>query len=205
MNPYLQVRRLYDRMAPFYGPALRLLPMWRRYCEAALPWLPEGGSVLEIGPGPGVLHAQIARRARLAAGFDLSPEMLRRTWSRLRRAGLRPRLVEGNAVHLPFASGALDAVALTFVFSAIPDGQPAIDEMARVLRPGGVLVLVDAWDPGPQHRVAHGLARAWALFGDLMRDEAALMRAAGLDVIEQRAFGAFDSVRITVGRKRENA
>jgi ubiquinone/menaquinone biosynthesis C-methylase UbiE len=201
MTPYPQVRRLYDRMAPFYAPAMRLFPMWRRYCEAALPWLPDGGAVLEIGPGPGVLLAEIAERARFAAGLDLSPAMLRRTQRRLRQIGRSPRLVEGNAICLPLASESLDAVALTFVFSAIPDGQAAIDELARVLRPGGVLVLVDAWDPGPARRVAHFLARVWTLFGDVMRDEATLMRAAGLDVIAQRAFGAFDSVRITVGRK----
>ncbi len=130
--------------------------------------------------------------------------MLVRTQHHLRQSGLRPRLVEGNAIRLPFASGSLDAVALTFVFTAIPDGQQAMDEMARVLRPDGVLVLVDAWDPGPQQRIAHGLARTWALFGDLMRDEAALMRAAGLEVTEQRAFGAFNSVRITVGQKGKN-
>jgi phosphatidylethanolamine/phosphatidyl-N-methylethanolamine N-methyltransferase len=194
-------RRLYDRLAPFYAPAMRLLPMWRRYTEAVLPYLPEGGAILEIGPGPGVLLRTLSVNFPFAAGLDLSPGMLRRAQHRLSSAGLQAGLVRADAVHLPFAAACFDAVVLTFAFSAIPDGQIAMNAIARVLRPGGVVSLVDAWDPGADHRVAHWLARLWERFGDYMRDEAVLMRSAGLDVIEQYAFGAFNSIRLTVGAK----
>ena len=79
MNPSPSLayyRRLYDRMAPFYATGMRLLPVWRRYTEAVLPWLPGGEQALEIGPGPGLLLDQLSHRYRLAAGFDLSPGML---------------------------------------------------------------------------------------------------------------------------------
>lgn len=198
------IRRLYDRLAPLYGPALRLVPFWRGYTEAALPWLPDG-AVLEIGPGPGVLLATIAQTHPFAAGLDLSPGMLRKARERLQRLGLPVRLARGDAARLPFEAARFDAVVMTFAFSAIPDGDAAMHEIARVLRPGGVIALVDACDPGPQNRAAHWLAKTWTLFGDVMRDEAALMRAAGLTVIEQRQFGAFDSIRITVGRRPDTA
>jgi phosphatidylethanolamine/phosphatidyl-N-methylethanolamine N-methyltransferase len=194
---YSKYRRLYDRMAPFYAPAMRVIPFWRSYTEAVLPYLPADGTILEIGTGPGVLLKKIAARYPFAVGLDLSPGMLRRARKRLRRA----RLVQANAIHIPFAAVSFDAIALTFAFSAIPDGQAAMDEMARVLRPGGVIALVDACDPGDGHRIAHGLAKCWEKFGDFMRDEAALMRAAGLEIVERREFGAFNSIRITVGRK----
>jgi ubiquinone/menaquinone biosynthesis C-methylase UbiE len=195
---YSKYRRLYNWMARIYAPLVRLFPMWRRYIEAVLPWLLEGGAVLEIGPGPGILLQQIADRQPFAVGLDLSRGMLNRAQRRVASLD-SAQLVQGNAVRLPFAEGAFDGVVLTFTFSAIPDGQPAMDGIARVLRPGGVVALVDATQDGG--RIAYLLGQAWKLFGDIMRDEAALMRAAGLDVVEQRMFGAFDSIRITVGRK----
>jgi SAM-dependent methyltransferase len=112
-------------------------------------------------------------------------------------------LVKGDAVHLPFADGSLAAIVMTFAFSAVPDGAGAMHEFARALRPGGRLVLVDAGIPTSGNRVGAALGRLWTLFGDFMRDESALMRGAGLDVIECREFGAFDSIRLVVGLKPE--
>ncbi|MEZ4769151.1 MAG: class I SAM-dependent methyltransferase [Caldilineales bacterium] len=196
--------RLYDRMAPFYAPAMRLLPVWRRYTEEALPWLahvPAAGPVLEIGPGPGVLLEKLVRRFRLAAGFDLSTGMLAEAQTRLRTAGLPAQLAQGDAAHLPFAAGSLAAVVATFAFSAFPDGLGVMREIARVLHAGGLVVLVDAAEPDDGNRLGMALARAWEQFGDFMRDEAGLMRQAGLEVVERRNFGAFNSIRVTVGKR----
>ena len=200
---YQRYQRLYDRMAPFYAGAMRLLPVWRRYIEAVWPWLwplPASSAVLEIGPGPGVLLAQLARRFDFVAGLDLSTGMLHRAQQRLNAAGLPARLVQGDAARLPFAAASFDAVVLTFAFSAFPDGLGAMREMARVLRPGGRVILVDAGLPSDDNRIGVALARAWELFGDFMRDEAGLMEQAGLVVIERREFGAFDGIRLVVGR-----
>jgi ubiquinone/menaquinone biosynthesis C-methylase UbiE len=204
---HARYQRLYDRMAPFYAGAMRLLPVWRRYTEAALPFLwtlPAGSALLEIGPGPGVLLAQLAQRFRLAVGLDLSTGMLYQAQRRLGLAGLLALLVQGDAARLPFAPASFDAAVLTFVFSAIPDGLAALHEMARVLRPGGLLILVDAGLPGDGNLMGVALARAWELFGDFMRDEASLMAQAGLVVLERREFGAFDGVRLVVGRVRQD-
>lgn len=200
---HVRYQRLYDRMAPCYAGAMRLLPVWRRYTEAVWPWLrtlPASSAVLEIGPGPGVLLAQLARRFRLAVGLDLSTGMLQQAQQRLSTAGLPARLVQGDAARLPLAAASFDAVALTFAFSAFPDGLGAMQEMARVLRPGGLLALVDAGLPSDGNPIGVALARTWQLFGDFMRDEAGLMAQAGLTVIERREFGAFDGIRLVVGR-----
>lgn len=201
MSKPFNYRRFYDLLAPIYATGQRLLPMWRRYTEEVLPWLPPIGAVLEIGPGPGVLLEKLAGRHPLAVGLDLSPGMVREAGQRLRRAHRSTRLVRGDATHLPFASASFDGIATTFALSAIPDGLAAMREMARVLRPAGVLALVDAGYPDDGNRVGSGLARLWELGGDFMRDEAALMEQAGLDVFLRREFGAFDSIRLVVGRK----
>ncbi|MBM3136380.1 MAG: class I SAM-dependent methyltransferase [Chloroflexi bacterium] len=205
MSSSFPYQRFYDRLAPLYATAMRLLPVWRRYTEQVLPWLPPGGAVLEIGPGPGLLLAQLAGRYSLAVGLDVSPGMLQEARRRLHRANLPVRLVQGEATHLPFAAGSFDAIATTFTFSAIPDGPAALGEMARLLRPAGVLALVDAGIPGDGNPIGTGLARLWTMFGDFLRDEAALMRQAGLDVIERQEFGAFNGIRLVVGRQRVEA
>jgi hypothetical protein len=71
-----------------------------------------------------------------------------------------------------------------------------------VLRPTGVLALVDAGVPSDGNRPGRILARTWELFGDFMRDEAALMQQAGFEIIERREFGVFDGIRLVVGEKR---
>lgn len=200
---YQRYQRLYDRMAPFYARAMRLLPVWRRYIEAVWPWLwplPASSAVLEIGPGPGVLLGQLAQRFHLAVGLDLSTGMLLQAQQRMSQTGQPPLLVQGDAARLPLAAASFDAVVSTFAFSAFPDGLGAMREMARVLRPGGRVILVDAGLPSDDNRIGVALARAWELFGDFMRDEAGLMEQAGLVVIERREFGAFDGIRLVVGR-----
>lgn len=201
MSNDFDYRRFYDSIASLYGTGIRLLPMWQDYILEALPWLPQSGPILEIGPGPGWLLAQLAARYPLVVGFDLSPAMLRETRHRLQHNALPARLAQGDATHLPFAPASFSGIATTFAFSAIPDGLAAMREMARVLQPGGILSLVDAGIPSDHNPVGVALARTWELFGDFMRDEAALMRDAGLDIVERREFGAFDSIRLVVGQK----
>ncbi len=198
----MNYQRLYDRMAHIYAPLIRLLPMWQQYGRPALPWLDQKQAVLEIGPGPGLLHEQLARSHAFTAGLDLSLGMLRRAQHRLLRQALTPRLVQANAIQLPFEDNTFDGIVLTFVFSAIPDGAAALREMRRVLCPLGVVVLIDACIPSDGNAVAQGLGRMWALFGDILRDEAGLMRAAGFEVVACKEYGAFQSIRLTVASKR---
>ena len=55
-------RRFYDRAAFGYEMVVCALPMWRRYVRESLTWLPDKGDLLEVGPGPGLLMEEIARR-----------------------------------------------------------------------------------------------------------------------------------------------
>lgn len=198
-------QRFYDRVARIYAIGMPLIPMWRHYVQQVLPWLPSTGTILEIGPGPGWLLAQLAERYPLAVGLDLSPRMIREAQSHLHHVNLPAPLAQGDATHLPFATDSFGGLAITFTFSAIPDGRAAMTEIARVLCPGGVVALVDAGIPSDGNPIGVGLARLWELFGDLRRDEATLMQEAGLDIIERREFGDFNGIRLVVGRKLSDA
>jgi SAM-dependent methyltransferase len=104
-----------------------------------LRWLGDvrGRRVLDVAGGDGWWAGRLTRAGALAVSLDLDrPKMLRgRTYAD------HPGLVEGDALALPFADGAFDAVMSVCAIEHFPDGPRALDEMARVLRPGGTLVM----------------------------------------------------------------
>ena len=148
------------------------------------PLIPPGGRVLDAGGGTGATGAWLAERADLVAG-DFFPDAL--VAYRELHPGVRG-CVAADVRHQPFADAAFDAALCITVLchQSIPDPAEAVRELARVVRPGGLVCL---WEPGIRRimrahdRVTH-TARRFSL-GDLRT----LATDAGL-VIE-RATGAF--------------
>lgn len=100
------------------------------------------GDVLEVAVGTGLNFPVYPDDINLT-GIDLSEDMLDIARGRAAELGRSVALLQGNAHTLPFDDAAFDTVVCTFGLCAIPDLDAAIDEMHRVLRPGGRLVLVD--------------------------------------------------------------
>jgi SAM-dependent methyltransferase len=97
--------------------------------------------ILDVGCGTGLLTARAARalpRARVT-GCDFSRGMLRRAQGH--RASAPPGWVQGDALRLPFANGAFDALVSTEAFHWFPDQAAAVAEFHRVLAPGGRLLI----------------------------------------------------------------
>lgn len=124
----------------------------KRLLEALAP--APGERVLEIGPGTGYYTFEIA--AALAQGqvdvFDIQQDMLDHVMREANRRGVtnvRPTL--GDARQLPFADDSFDAAVLVTVLGEIPDQEQALSEVARVLRPGGRLVVGEMF--GDPHMV----------------------------------------------------
>ncbi len=108
---------------------------------------------LECGCGTGLLLERIAQFARTARGIDLSPGML----DKARERGLEVR--EGSVTSLPFADGSFDVTCSFKVLAHVPDIGAALSEMARVTRPGGV-VLAEFYNPLSFRALAKCLAPA---------------------------------------------
>ena len=104
-----------------------------------------GERILEVGPGTGYYTLELAGWVEPGGTleiFDLQQEMLDHTMRRAAEgsvANLVPTL--GDATELPYEDGSFDAVVLVAVLGEIPDQQAALSEIARVLRPGGRLVV----------------------------------------------------------------
>jgi SAM-dependent methyltransferase len=102
--------------------------------------LRDRGRVLEVGVGTGLLALRLHETGIPVFGLDLSAPMLAKL---VEKAGGAPPLplVIGDATAMPFADGAFGAAYLRWVLHLIPDWRAALAEMARVVRPGGVLLV----------------------------------------------------------------
>ncbi len=100
------------------------------------------GDVLEVAIGTGLNLEHYPADIRLT-GIELSPGMLRLARERAVELEREVDLREGDAHQLDFADGSFDTVVCTFSLCAIPNHDQAVAEMHRVLKPGGLLLLVD--------------------------------------------------------------
>jgi demethylmenaquinone methyltransferase/2-methoxy-6-polyprenyl-1,4-benzoquinol methylase len=108
-----------------------------------------GQSVLDVATGTaGVALALRAATGAEITGIDLNANMLENARLKLSRRGESGvRLVQGRAEDLPFADDSFDDVAFTYVLRYVSDPAATIAELARVLKPGGVLAGMDFYDP----------------------------------------------------------
>ena len=108
--------------------------------------LEPGARVLDIACGTGNATIPLARRGAIVTGLDMMPHLLEEARARADSEGLRIRFDEGFAETLPYPDGSFDVLVSMFgiMFSAFP--ATVVSEMARVLRPGGRLVLAN-WTP----------------------------------------------------------
>ncbi len=127
-----------------------------------------GPAILDVGVGTG-LELPLFSPASTVTGVDLSEAMLKR--ARARVLGERLAAVAGlcvmDATRLGFPDGAFDAVVAPFVMTVVPDPAATLEEFARVLRPGGEIVLVNhvGAEEGPRAAVERWLGRRSASLG----------------------------------------
>src|ERR1700753_79410 len=132
----------YDRWAPMYG--LVFGGVFSKGRDAAIQATNKiGGRVLEVGVGTGISLPQYSPNVRIF-GTDISEAMLEKAKKRV--AEFRLKNVEGLAVmdaeKLEFPDDSFDVVMAQYVVTAVPNPEAALDEFARVLRPGGELIIL---------------------------------------------------------------
>lgn len=136
------VEQAYDRWAPIYD--LVFGGVFEKGRQAAISATNKmGGRVLEVGVGTGISLPLYAPNVRVF-GTDISEAMLAKAKRRV--AEQRLKNIEGLAVmdaeHLEFPDNSFDVVMAQYVVTAVPNPEAALDEFARVLRPGGELIIL---------------------------------------------------------------
>src|SRR3984957_6943938 len=137
------VKKAYARWAPVYDLVFgKLFDRGRQAAIAAAELV--GGRILEVGVGTGISLPGYSLGNRIV-GIDLSEPMLRKARERVAEMSLTNvvRLEAMDAEHLSFADGSFDVVVALYVVSTVPNPEAALDEFARVVRPGGEIVLLN--------------------------------------------------------------
>jgi len=167
---------MFDRIAPRYDRMNRLLTggldqRWRREALARIGVGP-GDRVVDVACGTGDLAELAARRGARVLAVDFSRGML----VGAARRGVPASLVLGDGARLPVADGVNDAVTCGFALRNFESLAPALAEMARVLRPGGRLAILEVDRPERAWlRAGHGFYfdRVVPFVGGLLADRAA--------------------------------
>ncbi len=118
--------------------------------------------VLDVATGTGRLPAFLLAEPEFngrVVGLDASAGMLRQAAAKLAPFGHRAALVRQSALDLPFADAAFDAVTCLEALEFLPDDRAALREMARVLRPGGVLLITRRQGPDAAYFLRRGRSR----------------------------------------------
>ena len=179
-------RELFAPLGPTYDRYARLLsfgqdPRWRSFLVSRIP--PDAGRVLDVASGTAAVAIELVRAHpnRTVVGIDQSPEMLVAGRERVEGASLggQIELRESRAEDLPFADGEFDAVTFTYLLRYVDDVPATLRELARVVRPGGTVAMLEfglprgGWRPLWELYVRVGLPAAGAVvstgWGDVGR------------------------------------
>jgi demethylmenaquinone methyltransferase / 2-methoxy-6-polyprenyl-1,4-benzoquinol methylase len=158
-------RELFAPLGPTYDRYARLLsfgqdPRWRLFLVSRIP--ADASRVLDVATGTAAVAIELlgAGPERTVVGVDQSPEMLAAGRDRVAESGLTDRieLREARAEDLPFADGEFDAVTFTYLLRYVDDVPATLRELARVVRPGGTVAMLEFGLP-------HGVWRPlWELY-----------------------------------------
>ena len=160
-----QALELFAPLGPTYDRYANLLsfgqdPRWRRLLVSRIDAGPED-TVLDVATGTAAVALELARRTGCrVVGLDQSAEMLAEGRRRVAAAGLGDRieLVQGEAERLPFDDASFDGLTFTYLLRYVVDPEATLGELARVVRPGATIAMLEFGLP-------RGLARpAWELW-----------------------------------------
>jgi phosphatidylethanolamine/phosphatidyl-N-methylethanolamine N-methyltransferase len=203
------VGKAYARWAPVYDLVFdRIMAPGRRAAVAAA--MQAGSSIADVGVGTG-LELRYFGPSTNVFGVDISEPMLRKAQERIRADGLRNvrGLYVMDGVRLAFDDNTFDAALAPYVITVVPQPEATLDELMRVVRPGGEVILINhiAADRGPRAAFEKWLARQtrhlgwrpefpWSRIDDWYRSRT------DVELVERRTvppFGLFTLVRF---RKR---
>ena len=120
------------------------LPEFQALARRIIGDLPTGARILEVAPGPGFLAVEMAKAARFEiTGLDISRTLVEIARLNAAREGVAVKFRQGNASALPFPSDRFDRIVCRAAFKNFTEPVEALQEMRRVLKPGGKALIID--------------------------------------------------------------
>lgn len=187
--------KYYDRMATIYGMLMFLFPLWKKWISSVIPSI-TGQKVLEVSFGPGYLMKKYAKNYDVR-GIDYNRKMVNKTRKRLRGIVSPDKIIQGDVEHLPYSDNYFDTVINTMAFTTYPDGEKALHEMLRALKPGGSLLLLDVDYPSDRNIFGYSLVKIGECAGDIIKNIESMLKQQGVHY-SCKTIGGFGSVKLYV-------
>jgi demethylmenaquinone methyltransferase/2-methoxy-6-polyprenyl-1,4-benzoquinol methylase len=225
-----QALDLFAPLGPTYDRYASLLsfgqdPRWRRFLVSRMDVGPDD-AVLDVATGTAAVAIELAGRSGCrVVGIDQSDEMLTEGRRRVDAAGLGDRieLVQGEAERLPFDDASFDGLTFTYLLRYVKNPLATLEELARVVRPGGTIAMLEfglprglarpAWElwvriglPAAGALISPGWREVGSFLGPSIRefhranDLPSLWRSAGIDGVQSRRM-SFGGGLVIWGRK----
>jgi len=158
----MRVPEMEGRTAHWYarqrGSATQLRE-YRRQAAQLTEDLPAGAAILEVAPGPGYLALDMARLGHQVTGLDISRTMVEIAVAKAHGEGVTVDFRHGDATAMPFEADRFDLIICQAAFKNFRDPVAALDEMHRVLRPGGTALIQDLNAGATRAEIAAEVAR----------------------------------------------
>jgi ubiquinone/menaquinone biosynthesis C-methylase UbiE len=190
-----KMNKYYDILVFFYDVFMFLFPLWKKWISSVIPYI-QGQRVLEVSFGPGYLMEKYAKNYEVC-GIDYNQKMVNKARKRLKGMVSSENIIQGNVETLPYHDNDFDTVINTMAFSGYPDGEKALNEMLRVLKSGGSLLLVDIDYPSDRNIFGYYIVKLSERGGDIMKDIKNLLEQKKLQYICKN-IGGFGSVQLYV-------
>ena len=117
---------------------------YRRLAQQVAERVSEGATILELAPGPGYLSIELAKMGNYhIVGLDISPTFIEIAQAKAKEAAVDIDFRQGNASHMPLADDLFDFIVCSAAFKNFSEPVLALDEMFRVLKPGGKALIID--------------------------------------------------------------
>jgi ubiquinone/menaquinone biosynthesis C-methylase UbiE len=173
----------------------------KEYAQLAAGHIANGGSVLEIATGPGYFCTELAKLGNFnITGLDISNDLVKIARTNARQAGVKVDFVQGNASSIQFLGMSFDLIFCSWAIKNFMEPQKVLDEMYRVLKPGGTTLIIDLnhdatgqeWN---RYSSRLGLGGMTALFMKLafrIQRSGAYSRSKFVELIENTPFKKYD-------------
>ena len=203
-----KIRRRYDRWSRFYDVFDMGGVNDQKMLAVDLLKLEPNAIVMDMGTGTGAILPYLAKQLGQdgkVIGIDFSEKMIKAANGRIEKEAIasKAKAMVADGTKLPFPDGHFDAIIATFAFTSFPEPEKAINECARVLRPGGIFSILDTGKPpGKKHQFRYRYLKTvmWrAGYTDISLDIPKIIRSSGLKIHKIKRFsGSFAYITVAL-------